>query len=263
MVATASNLVDYPSLLKEQFGGRVRVQQKRPGIDQLFVPLYHEDGDMVDIFLQPSKSSAGKIRVCDYGLTVMRLSYSYEIDSDTKRGVFERILIENGIGDDDGNLFIDAEPENLYPAVMQFAQAVAKISSMRLWKRAVIHSLFFESLAETVESHFARFQPQPKVHPLDGQEEYEVDYVFNHRPRPIYLFGVHNSSNARLAIISIQHFQKHQMKFVPVVVLENVSVLPNSDMTRLLSAVDKPFPTLDDFRDKGPAYLDRELGNAA
>lgn len=38
-------------LLREQFNSHVAVREKRPGVLQLVAPLFHEDGDMMDIFL--------------------------------------------------------------------------------------------------------------------------------------------------------------------------------------------------------------------
>lgn len=35
-------------LLKAQFGDFVRLEEKRPNIQQVFAPLYHEDGDMAE-----------------------------------------------------------------------------------------------------------------------------------------------------------------------------------------------------------------------
>jgi hypothetical protein len=38
-------------LLREQFNSHVDVREKRPGVLQLIAPLFHEDGDMMDVFL--------------------------------------------------------------------------------------------------------------------------------------------------------------------------------------------------------------------
>ena len=80
----------YLDVLKEQFNSRVDFKEKRPGIMQLIAPFYHEDGDMVDIFL--TETPSGKIQVCDYGMTLMRLSYSYELDTPNKERIFTKVL---------------------------------------------------------------------------------------------------------------------------------------------------------------------------
>ena len=58
--------------------------ERRPGIYQLIVPILHEDGDMVDIYLQDSPRGPGDVRICDFELTLMRLSYTHDINTDAR-----------------------------------------------------------------------------------------------------------------------------------------------------------------------------------
>ena len=37
--------------LFREFNGHVAFRERRPGVLQVLAPLFHEDGDMVDIFL--------------------------------------------------------------------------------------------------------------------------------------------------------------------------------------------------------------------
>jgi hypothetical protein len=37
-------------ILRSQFNNHVALHEKRPNVQQLYAPLYHEDGDMIDIF---------------------------------------------------------------------------------------------------------------------------------------------------------------------------------------------------------------------
>lgn len=127
----------YVDLLKQQFNNRIDIREKRPGIYQLIAPFYYEDGDMMDIFIQES-SIRGKLRVCDYGMALMRLSYSYDIDTPNKEKIFNRILTENNTSEDNGNIYIDIEPEKLYMAVLQFTQTISKVLNMSQFKRVRI-----------------------------------------------------------------------------------------------------------------------------
>ena len=100
-------------LLQSQFGRFVQLQEKRPNIQQIFAPLYHEDGDMMDIFLDLPKdvdlTEGKRIKISDHGMTLMRLSYQFDLDTPNKEKIFQRILLENGISDEDGELFIEAQ----------------------------------------------------------------------------------------------------------------------------------------------------------
>ena len=255
-------MVEYLDTLKAQFNDRVRLKAKRPGVMQLLAPLYHEDGDMLDIFIEPSPGTEGAtedvLRVCDHGMTLMRLSYAYEIDTPTREKVLARILSENGVREQQGNLLIDTDTAGLGPAVLQFAQTVARVSSMRAYKREVVQSLFFEQLREVVQTRLSKYSPEPNFLPLPDHDEYEVDYRFNHRPKQVYLFGVNNQANARLATIALQEFVIKRLNFWGAIVLEDLDNLGRKDRTRLLSAADKIFPTLDDFANKGAQFLERE-----
>ena len=251
--------MNYLDLLKEQFNHQIRFQEKRPGILQLVAPLYHEDGDMVDIFLEPVNGGKDQIRICDHGMTLMRLSYSFDVDTPNKERILQRILCENRVGEQDGNLFIDANPEALYPAVLQFAQTVAKVANMQLYKREVIHSLFQEMLAECVATRLGRFNPRASVFPIPDRDDLEVDFEFGIRPSPVYLFGVRDNTQARLAAISCLEFQRAKIRFKSFIVHEDFDNLGRKDRSRITSAADKQFISLEDFREHGEQVLEREV----
>jgi Domain of unknown function DUF1828 len=249
--------------LKPHFNGHVAFRERRPGVVQVLAPLFHEDGDMLDIFVDlpdadaPS-NGARRVRVSDYGMTLMRLSYSYDLDTPNKERVFHRMLAENRIQEQDGNLFLEADLTGLYPAILQFAQGVAKVSSMQYFKREVIASLFYEQLAEFIEERLGAYRPRSKVLPIAEHDEYEVDYELSAGPRPIYLFGVKDDNKARLAAISCKEFQLKSLPFRSVMVHPDFDALTKKDRARIMSAGDKLFPSLDDFRENGPAWFERE-----
>lgn len=241
--------------LKDQFNGRIRVSEKRPGIYQLFLPFYHEDGDMIEIFLEKGN---GSWKISDYAMAIMRLSYSYEVDTQNKEKIFQKIIAENGLKEEEGNIFINAQDEQLYPAILQFITGVTKVSSMKYFKREVIESLFFEQLEEHIFAELQEYKPERKVIPIKDRDDLEVDYAFHPNGYPIYLFGVKDVAKARLAALSCLEFQKNQQKFRSYIVHEDFEKLPKKDRARLTSACDKQFISLDDFRDNVTKFLERE-----
>jgi hypothetical protein len=251
--------MEYLDLLQGQFNNQVRVYEKRPGIIQLIVPLYHEDGDMVDIFLEEAKDAPGRVRVCDYGMTLMRLSYDFDLNSPNKERVFQQILAENAISEDDGNLFIETAPEGLYPAILQFAQGVAKVSNMQVLKREMIRSLFYEEFGDFVQTGLSRYNPQGKYLPLPDRDDLEVDYLLNSSARPVFLFAAKDATKARLVTISCLEFRQHKLPFKGFVVHEDFGSLPRKDQVRVTSAADKQFPSLLDFREYAVQFVDAEL----
>jgi hypothetical protein len=245
------------NILKQDFNNRVALKKRKEGVYQLFAPMYHEDGDMIEIFL--TLNGDGKIRITDLAMTLMRLTYSYEIDTPNKERIYKLILSQNHINEDNGKLYIDVSEDDLYSGILQLAQVIAKISNMKIYKRELIRSLFMEMLTEFIMTELKDYGPMPDYYPIEGHEEYKVDFCFNHRPRPIYLFGVPDSAHARLATISCLKFQTEKLKFRSVAVLEDLDLLGKKDQARLMSAADKEFPSLDDFQENSKRYLEREL----
>ena len=250
--------MNYLDLLKEQFNNQIAFREKRPGILQLIAPLYHEDGDMMDIFLDPVNGSQDRIRICDHGMTLMRLSYSFDLDTENKERIFQKILAENGINEEQGNLYLEAAPDRLYPAILQFAQVITKVSNMQLYKREVIHSLFYELLTEFIEQSLSKFNPHRSTFPIPNRDDLEVDYQFDIKPRPIFLFGVKDSSKARLATISCLEFQRARIPFKSFVVHEDFENIGRKDRNRITSAADKQFISLDDFKENAEQVFERE-----
>ena len=250
-------------LLREQFNSHVALREKRPGVQQLVAPFFHEDGDMMDIFLDlPANGSAiplQKIRISDHGLTLMRLSYAFDIDTPNKQKIFHRILAENGVSDENGEFFIEAAPESLYTALLQFSQAVSKVCNMRYFKREVLASLFEELLAEFIQAELQRFNPQQTVFPIPDRDDLEVDWEFLPNGVPLYVFALKDANRARLATISCLEFQRNNLKFKSIAVHEDIDKLGRKDRNRLTNACDKQFTSLDEFKQNAISYFEREI----
>jgi hypothetical protein len=249
-------------VLREQFNSHVAVREKRPGVLQLIAPLFHEDGDMMDVFLDVPKNGTDapqNLRVSDHGLTLMRLSYTFDIDTPNKERIFNRMLAENGVSEANGELFLEATPDTLYTALLQFSQAVSKVCNMRYFKREVLASLFEEMLAEFIQAQLVRFNPRQTILPIPDRDDLEVDWEFRPNGVPFYLFAVKDANRARLATISCLEFQRHRLKFKSIAVHEDMDKLPRKDRNRLTNACDKQFTSLNEFKENSLLYLEREI----
>ena len=242
--------------IKRNFNNRIAIKEKRPDIYQLILPMYHEDGDMIDIFLEQQKD--GTLRICDFGMTVMRLSYSYEIDTENKEAILQRIISENNLIEEEGNIFLITKPDTIYSDILHVAQVFMKIGSMRYFKREVVESLFYEMLDEIINKDLIDYNPHKKVLPLPERDDLEVDYELRLNGYPFYLFGVKDFARARLATISCLEFQKNNLKFRSLIVHEDFDKLPKKDRSRLTNVCDKQYTSLDDFKSKAREYFERE-----
>lgn len=242
--------------IKSDFNGRVSIKEKRPGIYQLLLPIYHEDGDMVDIFIKQKGNN--KYTLCDFGLTLQRLSYTYDIDSENKESILQRILLENSLSEEEGNICLDTKPETIYTDIMHITQAYAKIGSMRYFKREVIENLFYEMLDEFIMKDLQEFKPQKKVMPIPNRDDLEADYSFSPNGHPVYLFGVKDAFKARLATISCLEYRMQKLNFRGWVVNEDFEKLPRKDRSRLTNTIDKQFTSFDEFKVNAKEFLERE-----
>lgn len=242
--------------IKKDFKGNVGIKQKRPGIYQLLLPIYHEDGDMIDLFI--TAVGENKFALCDYGLTLQRLSYSYDMGTVNKEAVLQKILSENKLTEQEGNICFETKPETLYTDIMHITQAYAKIGSMRYFKREVIENLFFEMLDEFIFSELKDFNPQKKVLPIPDRDDLEADYCFQPNGKPVYLFGVKDVAKARLVTLSYQAYLLNNIKYHGWVVTENFEALPRKDKLRLTNACDKQFTSLDEFKANARFFLEKE-----
>jgi len=249
--------MNYLEIVKSEFNNKVSFTQKRPGIFQLISPLFHEDGDMVDIFL--TEIEKDKIRISDYGMTIMKLSYTYDLNTENKMKIFNQIVCENKISTNNGNLFIDTKINNLFSSIMHFSQVIAKVSNMSYFKREMIRSLFYEMLDEYIyEKYEPIYKVKRKIFPLAEREDLEVDFSFENGKRPIYLFGVKDVTKARLVTISNLEFLLNNLAFKSFIVYEDINNINSKDRNRLLSASDKQFPNFEDFKYNGENFLKRE-----
>ncbi|TSA24479.1 DUF1828 domain-containing protein [bacterium] len=250
-------MMNYLDMVKSEFNNKVNFVEKRPGIYQLMSPLFHKDGDMVDIFL--TEIEKDKIRISDYGMTVMRLSYTYDLNTENKMKIFNQIIGENKILTDNGNLYIDTNIHALFSSIMHFSQVVAKVSNMSYFKREMIRSLFYEMLDEHIHEKFdSVYKVERNIFPLSARDDLEVDFSFDAGKRPIYLFGVKDVTKARLVTISNLEFLRNDLIFKSFIAYEDINNINAKDRNRLLSASDKQFPNFEDFKENGENFLQRE-----
>ena len=194
-------------------------------------------------------------------MTLMRLSYTFDIDTPNKDKIFQRIIFENGVSEENGELYIETDADSLYPAMMQFAQTIGKVCNMRLFRRETLYSLFEEMLEEFIREKLTIYRPIPSVFPIPERDDLEVDWEFKPNGTPLYLFGVKDNAHARLSTISCLEFQRKKLPFRSMVVHEDFEKIGRKDKNRLTSACDKQFTSLDDFRDNAEQYFERETGH--
>ena len=226
------------TLLCQRLCEDVCVQQRPDGALMLHTHFRFPDGDGFPIHL--SVPAAGGIRLSDRGHTLMHISYDHNVDDflDGNRGMaLERILDETGLrwGGNRSALCLDTVPERLPEAVFNFGQALTRVYDLTLLSRSNVGSTFYDALRAIlfglVDPEKIERDYQPDV---PNGDNYQVDYRIQGRSGiPVFLYGIPNRDKARLATIMLSYFHRCDLSFESILVFDNQSQLPRTDLARL------------------------------
>lgn len=212
------------------------------------LPMSARDGDRMTAYLSPI---AGGWRVSDMGTTMMRLSYENDLGrllTGARGQLFETILKENGLFEDDGELYLDVPADALTRGLFTLGQGLTRVEDIGLWTRNRIESTFYEDLKELLRE-FVPSQDMDEgyiVPGLPSAESYPVDYLIRTGGRPLYLFGVNGKDKAMLTTIILQHLQQSSHSFESMVVCANIDEIPKQDRRRLMNAANDVIPYIQD-----------------
>ena len=243
--------------MKQNFGS-IAFREKRPNVFKVLLPFFHEDGDMYDIFVEESPCDSSKIRVSDYGITVMKLSYTFDLDTTHKIEVFDNIVSQNSCCFDDGNIFMDVYPAQLECGIYQLAQVISKVSNMEILGRETLKSLFYDFLDSFVFEDLVKHYSVTKSVCPGKNKDCIVDYEIA-SSKPIYLFGVNDDSKASKVVISCLNFMQEDISFRSLIVHENFEKLSSFNQKQITNVSDKQYTSFDEFRNNGLTYISREL----
>ena len=250
------NKTDLLNILKSNLNNSFNIIEIKENLYQIFAPFYYSDGDMMDIFVKINPLS-DTVTVCDCGLTLMRLSYDYDITTGRRQNILKTILIENNVKYDNENLSIITKPQFLFQNILTMTQVISKINTMSLYQRDIISSLFYEQINDYITTDLKSFNPQTNFTPIADRDELTVDYCFPIGNRPIFLFTVKGTDRAKNAVISMLSFQKEKIPFIGAVVYDDFGNLGNKDQKLLTSAADKQFYDFQDFKKNSANFISR------
>lgn len=210
------------------------------------LPMSARDGDQLVAYL---RRTPGGWRVSDMGSTMMRLSYENDLDrllTGARAELFDTMLKESGLSEDDGDLFVDVPSDALSRGLFVLGQGLTRIEDLGLWSRSRVESTFYQDLRGVLDSFLPADEVEENyvVPGLPNADSYPIDYFIHTQARPLYLFGVTGQSKARLATIILQHLLAHDQRFESLVVCENIDDLPKQDRNRLMNAANDVVPSI-------------------
>ena len=112
---------------------------------KLIIPYYHDDGDMYELFIK--EIGDNKFLIHDNGLTLMRLSYYLDL-TDKRIQVLNRILTENYINNNNGDINIQTDEEHFIASLNQICITISKITNIKILSKEIVRSMFYEYIDE-------------------------------------------------------------------------------------------------------------------
>jgi hypothetical protein len=245
--------------MKVQLGKHIELKERLPGVYQVFAPFYFTDGDMIDLFL---RVEGDKIRIMDMGVTLMHVSYDLDLSTGTRREQLFHILGQMRIQEDDGNLFTDAPMNRLYPNLMHMYMAMARVSAMDLTKSDRVRSHFADDFRSFMVEHLADLSPKTNAFlESDNRKEYPIDLLIEiPGRRPVMIFPVSNESQAKNAVIVLQHFAETAKPW-GMAIYEDMQTVAKKEVAWLTNVADKQYASFSDNQERIVSYV-RDLAAA-
>lgn len=246
--------------LSNSFNNRISFSAVAPNVLKIIAPFFHEDGDMYDMFITLSESDHS-LMICDFGATLMRLSYKTDVDTDNKVKIFSRIVLNNGVSDENGNLVMQTTYDTFFCDLMQYQVAISKVCNLEILKRETIATMFMEEFSQFINGTLGKTYKQirPAYHPTN-ESGFEVDYAILDNPeKPIYILGIRDSLSASRATSLCLRVLSLKKKHTSIAVHESSSSIASRDRDALTNAVDKQYTSLEDFRAQGELFIARQI----
>ena len=238
--------------LCESLCGDVRIRKTRQGYLQLVTPFTFADGDTYQLYLE--ETSAGGVRLTDYGHTLMHLSYDNELSKfreGTRAKLFDQMLAASGLREEQGKLVLDSSLENLGASVLQYGQALTQVYDLTFLNRARVADTFYEDLKETLYGFVAaeKIQPNYTVPDQAESESYPIDYRIEGKRSPLFLFGIASRDKARLTTIILEHWLRARIEFDSLLIFAEQQEIPRADLARLSNVGGEMVSSLDAYED--------------
>lgn len=242
--------------LCRRFCGDVAVRDMGNDAVQIALPFSARDGDGFTTLVQ--RKSAGWL-IHDAGTTMMRLSYEHDVNdllAGTRGRLFEQILTETGLTNNDGELGLEVAPDALMHGLFTFGQGLTRIYDLTLWTRLRTENTFQDDLARHLRSILGDHEMIAgySVPGVADADHYLVDFYIPTPRDPLYLFAVSGKDKARLATIVLERLLRTGLRFDSMVVFQNAEDVPRKDVSRLMNAANDMIASADALQD-----LDRKL----
>lgn len=244
--------------IAKSISDKIRLEPLPNGTYQIVAPFFHEDGDMLDIFLRERDS---RLQICDFGTTLMRLSYRFDINTENKNKILSKILTNNGIEDSGGNFILDTSADTFFTDLLQYQMAIAKVSNMDILRKEYVASMFFEYFnAFVIEDLGKQFKRIERNYRPTNEPGFETDFaILDNEKSPVYIMGVRSDLHASRAAAFCLRMAMGSGNPISIAVHENPDALSKRDRDALTNAVYKQYTSLNDFKARGQEFIIKNI----
>lgn len=157
--------------------------------DEIITPFTNNINDRIRLYIE--KLSNGNLRLSDDGNTLNELEMNgLDLNSETRKKIFNTILINFKVEMDGDVLFVIADEKNFPVKKHNLMQAILRINDMLMLKRNTIVQLFNEEVSDFLYEKEVIGTPELKLVGASGLE-YQIDYTIGRtktRPEIIVQF---------------------------------------------------------------------------
>ena len=244
--------------ITQTISGEIKLEPVNNGSFQVIAPFFHEDGDMFDIFIREKDN---RMQLCDFGTTLMRLSYRFDINTENKSKILSRILANNGVEEFEGNFVLETSTDTFFVDLLQYQLALAKVSNMEILRKEYVSSMFFEYFtAFVIDELGKRFMKIESNYRPTNELGLETDFaILDNVMMPVYIMGIRSDLHASRAAAFCFRMEREAAKSISIAVHENPDALSKRDRNALTNAVYKQYTSLDDFKSRGLEFINRSI----
>ncbi|MDR2771513.1 MAG: DUF1828 domain-containing protein [Clostridiales Family XIII bacterium] len=235
-----------------------RLQQKSSTKYQLIAPIFHEDGDMMSIFVEEDGNT---VRISDNGISLMRLSYTFDVDTDNKKKQLSAIITAQNADNRNGDLILTVPRSEIYSGVMRYAQMVSQVCNLDILSRETVSDLFYDDLERAIAEHFSKYKfKKDYINPK--YKDLPIDYAFLDFDTPAYLFGAKDTNKANQITICCLSMLRFDVSFKSIAVFNEIDSLNRFARDNLMNVANTVFSNVQGFLERGPDYFKNDLGAA-
>ncbi len=242
------NTVQLQKKLCDLMCADIKLIERKNGNLLVKTPFYFPDGDPYLLYLK--ELTSGMVRLTDFGHTLMHLSYENDIDKfreGTRGVIFDQALANSGITENEGELFIDTNPDQLSRAIFRFGQAITNIYDITFLNRVRAESTFYGDLSEMLSLIVGKDKiTQDFIYPeMQNSADYPIDYKIEGKIDPLYVFGVPSRDKAQLTTIILQQLLMAKATFESMIIFSDLGSIPKPHLVRLSNVGGEMIASLD------------------